>query len=676
MKREQVAVEEQLRNRTQQMESWEEEAWRRIDPVLNQALARLSSADRLAILLRYFDGMSLTECAQALGVSTDGARMRIGRAIGKMRKQLERAGVTVSAAALAAILTRHAEAAILPTTIAATPTATGITSAIHAQAAKGVLFRMNILIWKPIVVGVLGAATAVSVPVVAPRAAATMNRIAEHRPENSAAPYRPAQIDYLASNALFSDLVAFQPPPATQAGAIARGQDPVATPRLRSATPPASGSIRTGSPGAGPDAFAIRYVMPADQLPSEARSLLKQLAAQTADEDANPRTKQILASLRSLQKSYTTSGKLDEAVSVREGIIDFKQRMAGILPDPGSLTAYRGQVGRSLLFSVVGRAAGTQSDSVRYLNNSVELGERLDRGTDYLNLGLRVKDRAPEESLVDDATAADINQYRQRASEKASSAAATLLDTVLTRTSTTIWGTDIYTDDSSLSAVAVHAGLLAEGEKGVLKVTIFAGRDEYEGSTKNGITSSPYGSWEGSYVVEKGPAFERPAPAKLPAEAKTLIAELGPPAAADPGLFDTTLAGLRRLKTNAEHSDKLDEALLLRNAIASIMAGRVGAQPDPGTLTEWRGQNGRQMYFQVTGRMTGSIWGSDTYTDDSDIGTAAVHAGLMQPGQTGIVRVTLLPGMSAYPGTHRNGITTSQYGPWTGSYRIERVAVY
>jgi len=536
---------------------------------------------------------------------------------------------------------------------------------------------MNILLWKPIVVGVLGAATAVSVPVIAPRAAATMNRItAVRRPANSAATLNDgAQINYLSSGALLSDMIAVQTPVASPRLTISRGQDQVAQPRLRSAAPPASGSIPAGPANIGTGPFAIRYVVSIDQLPSEAQALLKQLAAQTADENVNPRTKQILTSLRSLQKSYTTAGRLDEAVSVREAIIDFKQRMAGILPDPGNLTAYRGNVGRSYLFSVVGRAAGPQAEpSLDFdrLGRGVELGREPDASVPF-----SYQNRLTDETTLRATRPLNTGLAPRSGAESLSGEMAYRLDFLSARTSlATIWGTDIYTDDSPLSAVAVHAGLLAEGEKAVLRVTIFAGRDEYEGSTKNGITSSSYGPWEGSYVVEKGPAFERPAPATLPAEAKTLVAELGNPAAADPALFDTTLDGLRKLKTGAEHSDKLDEALLLRNAIASIMAGRVGAQPDPGTLTEWRGQNGRRMFFQVTGRLNGSIWGSDTYTDDSDLGTAAVHAGLLLPGQTGIVRVTLLPGMAAYPSTHRNGITTSSYGPWTGSYRIERVAVY
>ena len=54
-----------------------------------------------------------------------------------------------------------------------------------------------------------------------------------------------------------------------------------------------------------------------------------------------------------------------------------------------------------------------------------------------------------------------------------------------------VWGTDIYTDDSSLSAVVIHAGLLRDGQQGVIRVTVLAGQSSYQGSTRNGVTLTP-----------------------------------------------------------------------------------------------------------------------------------------------------------------------------------------
>jgi hypothetical protein len=68
-----------------------------------------------------------------------------------------------------------------------------------------------------------------------------------------------------------------------------------------------------------------------------------------------------------------------------------------------------------------------------------------------------------------------------------------------------IWGTGVYTDDSRLSTAAVHAGVLTNGQKGVVKVTILAGQTAYQGSTSNGVTSFAYAQWLGSYRVEAVP---------------------------------------------------------------------------------------------------------------------------------------------------------------------------
>jgi hypothetical protein len=70
------------------------------------------------------------------------------------------------------------------------------------------------------------------------------------------------------------------------------------------------------------------------------------------------------------------------------------------------------------------------------------------------------------------------------------------------RTDGTVWGTGIYTDDSPLATAAVHAGVLKNGQKGLVKVTILKGEASYVGSTANDVTTNPYGEWQGSYRIE------------------------------------------------------------------------------------------------------------------------------------------------------------------------------
>lgn len=63
-----------------------------------------------------------------------------------------------------------------------------------------------------------------------------------------------------------------------------------------------------------------------------------------------------------------------------------------------------------------------------------------------------------------------------------------------------VWGTDIYTDDSSICGAAVHAGYLT-AKGGVITIEIRPGASTYRPSTRNGVTSRGYGAWTGSFVL-------------------------------------------------------------------------------------------------------------------------------------------------------------------------------
>ncbi|MEQ8785689.1 MAG: LCCL domain-containing protein [Pirellulaceae bacterium] len=181
----------------------------------------------------------------------------------------------------------------------------------------------------------------------------------------------------------------------------------------------------------------------------------------------------------------------------------------------------------------------------------------------------------------------------------------------------TVWGSDIYTDDSDLATAAVHAGALKVGEMGAVRVTLLPGRHSYRGSTRNGVVSLDYANWQGSYVLERidggATIAVAPAPAVKP--------PLAPPS----------------------------------------MSGVIG-------------EIGQSFEYTVIGAAEGYVWGCDVYTDDSQLSTAAVHAGLLEPGETGAIRVTLLPGRSSYEGTQRRGVASLDYGPWARSYVLDEVA--
>ena len=90
----------------------------------------------------------------------------------------------------------------------------------------------------------------------------------------------------------------------------------------------------------------------------------------------------------------------------------------------------------------------------------------------------------------------------------------------------------------------------------------------------------------------------------------------------------------------------------------------------PSDLWAYRNHVGEVLAFQITGATSGTIWGTDIYSDLSHVGTAAVHAGVLRPGETATIRVEILPGRENYQGSHRHGVTSGSLGRFDGSYRF------
>jgi len=102
------------RNREQEafrqslLQETESDTWSHIAPVLDSAVADLSSKDRDAIILRFFEGKSLNAVGKAIGASEDAARKRVDRAIDKLRASFIRRGIVISSSVLVAALSTHA----------------------------------------------------------------------------------------------------------------------------------------------------------------------------------------------------------------------------------------------------------------------------------------------------------------------------------------------------------------------------------------------------------------------------------------------------------------------------------------------------------------------------------------------------------------------------------------
>jgi hypothetical protein len=75
-----------------------------LTPILDAAVNRLPTADRHAILLRYFENKPVRDVATVLAISEDAAKKRCARAVEKLRHLLTARGLPTTALALAAIL--------------------------------------------------------------------------------------------------------------------------------------------------------------------------------------------------------------------------------------------------------------------------------------------------------------------------------------------------------------------------------------------------------------------------------------------------------------------------------------------------------------------------------------------------------------------------------------------
>lgn len=97
------------------------------------------------------------------------------------------------------------------------------------------------------------------------------------------------------------------------------------------------------------------------------------------------------------------------------------------------------------------------------------------------------------------------------------------------------------------------------------------------------------------------------------------------------------------------------------------------ASEAPENLVALGHQIGHTFYFRVRGEETGRVWGTDVYTGDSALAAAALHAGALKLGETGVVKVTVVAPLQQYRGSVRNGITSLGYGPYRTAYRVEPV---
>jgi RNA polymerase sigma factor (sigma-70 family) len=112
--------------------------WEEVRPVLAEALDRIQTRDRNALVLRFFEERSLGEVGQTLGISEEAARKRVDRALEKLRGLLARRGIASTAALLSVMFSAHA--------VCAAPV--GLAVSVTAAASGSLLAKSTLVLVK------------------------------------------------------------------------------------------------------------------------------------------------------------------------------------------------------------------------------------------------------------------------------------------------------------------------------------------------------------------------------------------------------------------------------------------------------------------------------------------------------------------------------------------------
>src|SRR5581483_11248085 len=155
-KREQEAFMQSLSNQT------ESEAWPQIKPLLEDAMLRLGQTDRDALVLRFFEGRNMKEVGAILGTSEAATKMRVNRALDKLRTYFCKRGVDSTAATIAETISANS-IQTAPVALAKTATAVALAKGATASASTLTLIKgaLKVMAWTKAKMAVVVAAAAI-----------------------------------------------------------------------------------------------------------------------------------------------------------------------------------------------------------------------------------------------------------------------------------------------------------------------------------------------------------------------------------------------------------------------------------------------------------------------------------------------------------------------------------
>jgi hypothetical protein len=110
-----------------------------------------------------------------------------------------------------------------------------------------------------------------------------------------------------------------------------------------------------------------------------------------------------------------------------------------------------------------------------------------------------------------------------------------------------------------------------------------------------------------------------------------------------------------------------------RSQVRSLLDSGYLAADAPPTMLDHAHPVGATFYFRVVGATEGPLWGTDVYTGDSSLAIASVHAGLVKPGETAIVRVAAVAPPPKFAGSVRNGVTSHDFGRYGSAFTLAAI---
>ena len=171
-----------------------------------------------------------------------------------------------------------------------------------------------------------------------------------------------------------------------------------------------------------------------------------------------------------------------------------------------------------------------------------------------------------------------------------------------------VWGDAVYTLDSDPGTAAVHAGLVRDGETKMITFWVVPSPLTYGEANRNGVQSRRWRAFRAAFVMQA---------AGVPAQA----------------------------------------------------ANRLPVSRGVGGILE-RLQPGESAIIPLTGSDKGTVWGSGVYTGDSPLETAAVHAGVAEPGERCSVVVTRVEPLARYEGSRKHGVETQSWGAYPTAFTL------